>query len=227
MHVRIRCLAITAFCLLNACAQFRDFDDRRRSSRTEATAVQALIGATFLDSDLDAQRVNPNDPTQVAEADISQTPMIGIYGHQRLTGKKVEFGFEGGLLFSWWRDDASVRAGNGSIIVLVDNELTAVDISAGAYVSARVLDDNVRLYAGAGPLMLFANIDSETEVSRTSDSAFGVGGYARAGAELAWGQGAFLGFGVRGFRTNVDFDTGVPDVDLNGVQAMLTYTQTF
>ena len=76
--------------------------------------------------------------------------------------------------------------------------------------------------------MMWGNLDLEDDVGSSSDSGFGVGGYVRGGAEYRLEDGSFLGIGVRALTSDLDFDTRADaNVDLDGVQVMLTYTQIF
>ncbi|MCA8942565.1 MAG: hypothetical protein KDB80_08430 [Planctomycetes bacterium] len=217
-------LSLGVACALGACAiapQGRD-----RFADEPPTKVQALIGVSVF-QDLDTQRADPGDPSRIAETDVSQMPMFGLYGQEQLGGEGVEVGFEGGVIVSWWRDQATIRdAGSGSIVAELDQELIVTDLSAGLYAST-LLGSRVRVYFGAGPLMMFATQRTETELSTTRDSEFGLGGYARTGFEWVLDDGSMLGLGARAFRTNLEFDTAYPGVDLEGIQAMLTFTQWF
>jgi hypothetical protein len=222
-----RRLAVLLFVTLPSCAIGGDPRDLSPSRDTGPVAAQALIGAVFFD-DVEFSRTDPGDPTQTAEVDLSTMPVLGVAGQMPLAGESLELGFEAGLLFSWWRADSKVVAGgSGTIVVLIDTQLVLADLFAGAYLST-IVADSLRLYLGAGPLMMWGDLDLEDETGSSSDSAFGVGGYVRGGVEYRLKDGSFLGLGVRALTSDLDFDnSAAANVDLDGLQVMLTYTQVF
>ena len=188
--------------------------------------AQAIVGVSFFDA-LESQRADPGDPSRIIDSDLSRAPVLGIYGQAPLGGDDVHIGFEAGALFSWWRDDTElVTTGGGSTLIVIDNEVFIADLAAGVYVSS-VVNNRVRLYAGLGPLIMIGEIDAEPEAGISDDSAFGLGGYVRVGAEMRLEDGSFLGLGVRAFQSDLEFDVGVPDVELEGMQVMLTFSQFF
>ncbi|MEW6747757.1 MAG: hypothetical protein AB1486_33940 [Planctomycetota bacterium] len=200
------------------------------------TAVQVLLGAAFLgDDDLEFESRSSTDPSLKAETDLSTMPLIGAFGQLPFAGSQTQVGMEAGLLFSWWRDSARVvAAGGGTAFVELDTSLVLFDFSAGAYVSS-VLWDKLRVYAGAGPLLMFGYLDSEDEQGDAAgsvsvdetDSTFGVGGYARTGIELRLPDRSFIGLGMRWLRTELDFSSDLEEVDIDGLQFGLTYTKGF
>ena len=196
-----------------------------RTLGVQDLVVQGAIGASFVD-DLKFSQASSEDPGAVATADLSTTPLFAVFFQRPFVGETVQFGFEGGILFSWWRDSTTVRAvGNGAVLVKVDTSLFFTDLSMGPYVST-MLGRKVRLYGGVGPLLLFGDVDVESDEGDTRESTFGVGGYARGGVEFAIGGDGFVGLGVRGIVSDLEFDD-LPDVSLNGVQVMATFTQRF
>ena len=80
-------------------------------------------------------------------------------------------------------------------------------------------------YAGAGPLLQFANYDQEFGGTSDNGSGFGFGGYARTGLELVLGSGAMVGIGARWSNSTVDLDGGLGDLEIEGTQLMLTVSQ--
>lgn len=210
------------------CAIQEPFAMRRPHRSPGATSAQALIGASLYDDGLRFERSDPNDPTNVAVADLTQMPLLGIAGQYRLTGDRAfEAGLDGALIFDWWSDSSSVTAvGGGTAVVSRSARLFFTDISFGGYV-ATVIDGWLRLYAGAGPLMLFASGKFGDETGSDSETGFGVGGYVRAGAEFSIDEDSFLGFGVRAMTSDVNFGGQIDDVDVDGVQVMLTFTKMF
>jgi opacity protein-like surface antigen len=121
-------------------------------------------------------------------------------------------------------------------VVVVDNRLVLTDLFIGGFVSTD-LSRKARIYAGAGPMLLvgYYKIENEEEDTTTStfieedetESAVGAGLYARAGIEFRVSENTMLGLGIRAFRSDLDFEDTVGRVDVEGVQAMLTYTMRF
>ena len=115
-----------------------------------------------------------------------------------------------------------------------DSFFPLVDASLGAFASTEL--GPTRLYAGAGPLLLFGSLDSDEEETLSDgtvievderDSAFGVGGYLRGGLEFRLPDGAFMGIGVRAMSSSLDFGSDLGDVDVRGIQAFISYTVGF
>lgn len=77
---------------------------------------------------------------------------------------------------------------------------------------------------GAGPLLIWSRWETETEASNAdeaaaeSDSGFGVGGYARAGADLFFTPKMGLTIGVRVNETTLSLDDKQGQVDIEGWQ---------
>ncbi len=74
---------------------------------------------------------------------------------------------------------------------------------------------------------MWGDADYEDEIIRHSESAFGVGVYGRAGAEIRLVDRSFLGLGVRWVATELDFDQPIGDLDVEGWQGFLTFTVGF
>lgn len=194
---------------------------RRRSRANGSTAVQALIGASRY-NDLKSTNDVPGGGGEIV-ADVSQLPSIGLAGQYKLGGDAVEFGLDGGLLYSWAADRESVYVGNGNTVVFVDQRLSLTDLFFGVYGSAD-LGGKARVYAAAGPCMLWGYSEYEDNLNSDSGSAFGVGGYGRGGIEFRMPTGALLGFGGRYQVTDLDFGSQVGTYDVDGWQVFLTYT---
>jgi hypothetical protein len=190
-----------------------------------ATAVQALIGVAEF-SDFEFERSDPNDPASTATADLSTMPALGAAGQYALGGRNVEFGLDGGVLFSWNSDSEVVAVGGGNAVIVSDRKLLLVDVFLGGYASA-LLGDRVRLYGAVGPSLMWGDAEYRDEVESDSGSAFGVGYYVRGGAEYRLANRSFLGLGVRWVDTTLDFGGQIGDVDAEGIQAFLTFTQGF
>lgn len=196
------------------------------STTRRGTAVQAIFGAAEF-HDLEVERVDPSDPTRVAAADLSTMPVLGIAGQEPLAGHDLEVGLDGGLLVSWESDGATVRsAGSGTVIVAVDVDLVVLDVFFGVYAST-ILGDQLRLYAAAGPSVMWGTADYRDEIGEDQGSGFGFGGYVRGGAEYRLADRSFLGVGARGVINEIDVGGSLGEADLDGWQVFLTFTQGF
>ena len=200
------------------------------------TAIQALFGAAvFHDDSLTFREVSTADPSVHKETDLSQMPMLGFAAQYALAGQDSQAGFEGGLLFGWRSRSTSLTSNLEQTTVRIETSLWLLDLSMGLYAS-QVVANRWRLSVGAGPLLLFANYSGETEetdtqgdtaTTDTSENAFGIGGYARAAIEYRLPDGAFMGIGLRGVSSNLEFEKGVDTSGLEGVQGFISYTRPF
>lgn len=215
-------LALMAATSVSCAVQSPEFDGPRRHS-PNASAVQALIGAARY-RDLEFRRVDSGNPSNFAEADLSTMPALGLAGHYDLAGDDTQFGLDGSVIVSW-DDDRGVgtlSGGSGPVTVL-DRSLLLVDLSMGLYGST-ILRDSVRLYAAAGPSLVYGEADYEDELTADSDTTVGFGGYARTGIEFRLRNRSFLGLGARWTSSELDFGDPVGDVDIEGWQFFITYT---
>ena len=190
--------------------------------------MQGLIGVSFFD-EMEFTRADPMDPTNTVTSDVSTMPTLGFAGHYRLFGspRGFEGGLDGSLLFSWMRDSSSVTAvGGGGAVIKISTKMVIVDIGFGLY-GSQMLGESFRIYAGAGPLVQFGDGKFEDELTTTSESGFGVGLYARVGVEYEIKPREFLGIGVRGTNSEIDFGGSVGDIDTDALQVFVTYTMGF
>ena len=106
------------------------------------------------------------------------------------------------------------------------------DLAGGGYANL-YLDQNkrVRLYAGGGPLLIYADYRTEKDFDddtmpnvSSSESAFGLGLYARTGFEFRLYERGMLGMGVRGSWSSVDFSDVGGSSDLVGIAGFVTFT---
>ena len=200
------------------------------------TAIQALFGAAiFNDDSLTFREESTGDPGVQKETDLSQMPMLGFAAQYALAGQNSQAGFEGGILFGWRSRSTSLYSNLEQTSVRIETSLWLLDLSMGIYAS-HVMAKRWRLSAGAGPLLLFAayngekeetNALAETATTDTSENAFGLGGYARAAIEYRLPDGAFMGIGVRGVASNLEFENTVDTAGVEGVQGFISYTRPF
>ena len=191
------------------------------------TVVQSLFGASMIGDDELTLEEERDEGT--FEADLSTQPLLGTAVQHDLVGlDEFQAGVEAGLLLSFQTDSASFISSGGATTVRVRFSMFVTDLFVGAFASTVFLDA-VRVYAGAGPMMVLAWLDRDEDSDDSDyddydiDTSIGVGLYARAGIEIQILEGQFLGVGVRAIDTELDFDAD-SDVEVEGLQAMVTYT---
>jgi len=186
--------------------------------------LQGFLGVTFYDQ---FEQNGGSDQVDGGSDSASQLPLLGGGAQWKLAGEKVDFGIEAMLSFAWRSNATAFVAGGGGAAVAVDVDTFLFDIYGGPFVSM-FLGEKTRIWAGAGPLLEWADYDQETEFGATaSGSGFGVGLYARGGIEFAIGSGTMVGVGARWSDSTIDLDGGLGDLELQGFQAFLTVTKGF
>jgi hypothetical protein len=198
-------------------------DSGRSAPRWEKgqTMLQGFAGMTsFTKVEVDGTEVDGDD------GDLDELPMIGGGVQYKMAGQRIDFGLEG--LFSLaWRTDASAYAiGGGGAVVAVDTDLLLLELYGGPFANM-FLGKHLRAYASAGPLLQFADYDQHDDSGALDQdgSGFGAGGYGRIGLELRLPSRMWLGLGARWSDTRVSLDNDVGDLDLEGFQFMLTFSQ--
>ncbi len=155
-------------------------------------------------------------------------PSLGGGGQWKLGGDKIDFGLEALLGFSWEAGATGFAAGSGGAAVFVEFDLLLFDLYGGPFVNV-FLGDQMRLYAGAGPLLQWAFYDQDSSILAASGdgSGFGFGYYARTGFEFEVAKGNMLGFGARWSESEVDLDGNLSDLQVDGLLFVLTLSQGF
>ena len=195
--------------------------------------VQALLGAVqFEDLKFDV----PDSDTP-EEVDISLIPQFGAAWGTLPKGDRFQYGLECSFLMGVRFDSLNYLylGGNGAY-ASISTSMWMFDLAGGPYASL-FLDKKkrVRIYAGGGPLMTYADYRSDTEYPEdglpetpsdvsTNESVFGLGFYARAGFEFRIFEKGLLGMGARGTWSNVDFSEVGGSTDLIGAAAFVSFT---
>jgi hypothetical protein len=184
--------------------------------------MQGFFGAMFMDQvDIDT-----GSNTTIQNEGQTILPVIGGGAQWKLSGEKVDFGVEAMFSVGWQANATAVAIGGGGAAVAVDFGLTLIDIYGGPFLSM-FLGDKTRVYIAAGPLLEWANYDPDTVSGGASANGFGAGGYARTGIEFLMGSGTLIGFGARWAKSSVSLSNGYGNMDLEGLQAVLTVTRGF
>ena len=137
-----------------------------------------------------------------------------------------EYGFEAGASVCMENDNnvlsASSGSSGGTIRVEIDNKLFLFDYFAGGYVAVN-LAKRLRLYAGAGPLLIYGRWEhkpdeNDDDLGDETESHLSGGVYGRAGVEVAIAKEISLGAGVRALTTGLEFNDSAGDIKFEGPQ---------
>jgi opacity protein-like surface antigen len=123
---------------------------------------------------------------------------------------------------------ASVGSPSTNVAIDIDNEWFLFDYFGGGYAAVN-LARRLRLYAGAGPLLIYGSWTHEPEendqdLDDETESHLSAGLYARAGLEVFITDSVSLGGGVRGIATGLDFDDDAGKIDVEGAQAFFNFS---
>ncbi len=180
-----------------------------------------LIGHAYY-----GQMVIENDDPNVdgGSYDIN---LFGVDVQKRLRSGLLSYGYETGALLSVETEDRRARAaaggGGGSLAVAVSFNFVLVDYFVGGFVGIAPADW-LRLYAGAGPLLIWGSRETEREASADDDDAtqseseLGAGVYVRAGLDILFTDIFGISAGVRFSETSLSFEETVGQVDVAGWQ---------
>ncbi len=191
----------------------------------ENYTVQALLGAIKYDG-LKFDNVDGADSTEI---DMSTIPQLGGAWSTIPKGDRFQYGLECSFLLGFKFDKINYAYLGSGAYVSISTSMWMFDLAGGAYANLR-LTDAIRIYAGAGPLMMYADYQSDrdyddaTPDTSSNESAFGLGVYARTGFEFRVSESGYLGMGVRGNWSNVDFSEVGGSSDISGLAAFVTFT---
>ena len=158
--------------------------------------------------------------------DLDEIPLIGGGGQWKLGGERIDMGLETMLSFSWRGDAEAFVVGGGGAAVAIDVDLLLFEIYGGPFAST-MLGDKVRVYGAAGPLFQFADYSENDDIIDDDGSGFGVGWYARTGVEFALPSRVLIGFGVRWSDSDIDLSGGLGDLEIEGLQGLITVTKAY
>lgn len=197
-----------------------------RSFRPEWQVGQPLMHGFLGVSFFETVEVEDNGGGSIDgdRGDLDQLPLIGGGAQWKFGGERVDYGLEGLLSFSWRGDAEAFVIGGGGAAVAVDVDLLLFELYGGPFAST-FLGEKLRLYGGAGPLLQFADYAQSGNGLAEDGSGFGVGWYARTGLELMLPSRTLIGIGTRWSDTSVDLDGGLGDLEVEGLQAVLTVSR--
>lgn len=224
-------IAFTLAMLLSAAAhaEYRKYDEWDKNY-----TVQGLLGAVKFEDLKIKDESGSGDPKTI---DISTLPQLGGAWSTLPIGNRLQYGLETSFLLGFRFDKVSyLSAGGSGLHVEIETSMWMFDFAGGAYANL-FLDKNrkIRVYAGGGPLMMFASYRSEREETGTgteetydnNESAFGLGVYGRTGIEFRVQERGTFGIGARATWSDVDLSGVGGSSDLTGTALFATFTAGF
>jgi len=225
---------LLAPCLLAACASS---SSRRGAPPIEPSRPQEVstsswpVGQPLMHGFLGVSQFSKvevegsgSGPTDGDDGHVGEFPLIGGGAQWKLAGERVDLGLEGLLSFGGRADAKAFAVGGGGAVVAVDVDLLVFELFGGPFASLS-LGDRMRIHGGLGPVLQWADWDQSGQNLDDSGSGFGYGTYARAGFEFELPSRTLVGLAVRWSDTNVDLGSGLGDLDMEGLQAVLTVSR--
>lgn len=194
----------------------------RRGWYAGEVRLQGYLAVTEL---TDVARQGDDGVDALRTDDDVTMPTIGGGAQWKLAGDRLDIGLEGLLSLSGQGNLQAFAIGSGGAAIAVDIDLAVVDFYGGPFASVW-LGNRVRCYGAAGPLVMFASYEEDLPVEpyNSRGTGFGAGWYGRLGIELLVGGGTSIGVGARYSDANVDLDSRLGDLELEGIQYMFTVT---
>ena len=158
------------------------------------------------------------------QGDLSQLLMLGGGGQWKLAGDRLDFGLETLFSFSGRANATAFASGRNGAVLVVDADILLFDLYGGPFVNL-FLSDNWRVYAAAGPVAQWADYHQTDNTAHTTSTGFGFGTYARTGFEFRLPSQAWLGLGVRWSKSQVGLDNQFGQLEIEGVQFMITVSE--
>ncbi len=202
--------------------------------------VQSFIGATNLD-DEDLLVFDEFDEPATADDYTGTLPTLGA-GVQIANRKgSLELGLDTGGLLSWKSGSTRFAYRDGTTYFRMDTDLVLFEAFIGAYAGIN-LTDRFRLYAAAGPTLVYGHLDSDNddEVDPAphlnggreihlggKDSDIALGGYGRVGMEYLINPMMIIGVSGRYTDTELDFSDVVGKMQVEGTQWFLTFSRRY
>ncbi len=216
--------AALLFSLSAAQAQFHKYD-----TWDQNYTASGLLGAVQYDN----LKMKQEDGD--TEVDLSLLPQLGGAWQTLPRGERLQYGLETTFLLGFRFDKVNYAylEGNGAHVSL-STSMWLFDLAGGVYASLYLTESEMfRIYAGAGPQMIFASYRTErsyndaTPDDNHTESAFGLGLYARTGFEFRIHEKGMMGLGVRSNWATVDFSNVGGSSELTGFAFFASYTAGF
>ena len=205
------------------------------AASSEPYDIQVYFGVLELD-DQSGQWSEISDPA--VEVDFDTLPIFGIESEYVLHEGWVHIGLNPGGSIAWQNEGTrfagSIGGSGGNLAVELDNSMFLAEVHLGGFIRGRI-HDRITTYAAAGPMFLYGSheVEDQTvsgngsgpELSEDSASDFNLGYYARAGIDFEIRQRQHLGFGLRYYSVEMDFDDTIGSIDIEGPQWVFSFRQ--
>lgn len=197
----------------------------------ENYTVAGILGAVQFEN----LKFTPPDSADPVEVDLSLIPQVGGVWTTLPLGERFQYGLECSFLLGFRFDSVNYAyLGGGGAYISLSTSMWMFDLAGGPYASLYLTkSEKVRIYVGGGPTMTFASYRTERDYSNDSpdetdsESAFGLGLYARAGFEFRVAEKGMLGLGIRGSWASLDFSEVGGSSDVVGTAIYASYTAGF
>ncbi len=204
--------------------------------------TQLLAGQLQLSSDI--VTLEYDNTHYLGELDT--LPYFGGGAQIILQSGRFGYGWETGGFISWKNDNFAYSAqsgpGGATLTVDFDNEFWAFETFMGMYAEIKPLE-SIRLYLGAGPLILFgwADRDDRNEHPSTpetlgsiiviegnnSDTDISAGYYVRFGTEMRVYKNFWAGLNVRYMDAELDLSQSLGHFKIDGSLFLLSISRQF
>ena len=204
--------------------------------------TQLLAGQLQLSNDLVA--LEYDDTHYLGELDT--LPYFGGAAQIVMRSGRFGYGWEAGGFISWKNDNFAYSAqsgpGGATLTVNFDNEFWAFETFMGCYAEIKPVE-SIRLYLGAGPLILFGRADRENLSNppstpetlgsiiviegNNSDTDISAGYYARFGTEIRVYDNFWVGLNVRYMDAQLDLSQSLGDFNVDGSLFLLSISRHF
>jgi opacity protein-like surface antigen len=208
----IHCIPILAIILL-----MTNFDSMAYAWDSEAPLHCQVMGMHMTVEEEDA----------ILDGDDYKFSILGAAAQRPAHKGPLEYGLEVGLLFSMDNDrrytQVSSGSGGGTVYVRFENKMLLVDYFAGGYV-AYSFSKYMRIYAGAGPLIVYGRREYEPDndeydsVDSGVESKLAVGLYGRTGVEFTITDNFMIGAGIRALTSGLEFKEPNSKTQYEGIQ---------
>ena len=209
----------------------------------EGPLFQTFLGVLELDDQTGAwDDISDSD----VDIDFSSLPSGGVEGEYVFRRGWVHLGLNPGGSIAWKDDNTrfsgSVSGDTGGVVRAdVDNSLLLFELHLGGFVRGRI-SERITAYAAGGPMVMYgshgvddlevrssplASDNDKVTITENDSNDINLGYYARAGIDFQINDRQHLGLGVRYMSTELDFDDTIGDVDIEGSQYVLTFTQRY
>jgi opacity protein-like surface antigen len=193
--------------------------------------VQGMLGRMTLEEGDYLLEGDPGtDDDYLFDGDSVDLPMFGAAVGLMLGGDRLEYGVEGGGQISWKADRWKLFISSGGSSIHLESSTFLMDLFFGGTVATDI-GERLRLYLGAGPLVIFGNHKVDPDNPRpepyppyrkTTVSDWDVGLYTRTGLEFRFTDELIAGIGVRWIETQLDFSNPGGKTDVEGLQILFT-----